>query len=185
MALPALFGGSPDDPNSGFSTQGAIGGAIGLAGLATDIFGTEQASKYAGQVTQANINIAGIQQQENEQRRLAMQINANRQQTEQIRQGQLKASQAQAAAVNQGGQFSSGAAGGQAQIAGQTAYNLEGIGQNLQIGNTLFDLSNQQSQQEILRFQAQSQEEAAKATSSIGGDILSAAPMLAKFAMFL
>lgn len=173
---------SGNSSGGGFG-QAGIGAGIGLAGLGLDIFETQQQSQYQQQVTQANINIAGIQEKENQQRQLAMQINARRQQTQQIRQAQLARSQGLASATNQGAQFGSGLAGGQAQVTGEAAYNLEGISQNLQISDTLFDLSNQQSQQEIAKFQAQSQANTASGFASIGQDIFKAAGPLAQFAM--
>jgi hypothetical protein len=172
-------------PASGGFSQAGVGAGIGLAGLGIEALGTMEQSSAAKDVTQADINIAGIQQKENAQRQLAMQINARRQQTQQIRDAQLKQSQGLASATSQGAQFGSGLSGGQAQIAGQANYNLQGINQNLQIGNTLFDLSNQQSQQQIAKFQAQSAQASASGLSSIGGDLLKAAPMLAQFAMFV
>lgn len=178
------LGPGPDDAGSswGGPTQAGVGAAIGLAGLATSIFGTEQGVSAAKASAQSSMNIAGLEQQVNAQKKLAMQISARRSQTETIRQTQMLQSQAQSAATNQGAAQGSGLAGGLAGLSGMGAYNLEGINQNLQIGTTIFGLDDQISQQKIADAQAKSREASASGISSIGGALMKAAPTLAELA---
>lgn len=131
--------------------------AISAAGIGMSLFGaagamdkTLQESALSGQETQISQGITGLQIQENQQRQLAMQISARRQQTETIRKTQMARAQGLAAGVSQtGGTSSSGIAGGQAQAQGEGEFNLLGTNQNLQIGNQLFGIQNQISQGQI------------------------------------
>lgn len=120
-----------------------ITAAISIAGLGMSLFGTVKGAGVASQEAAVSQQITGLQQQENSQRQLAMQISARRQQTEIMRKTQMAQAQGLAAGVHQGAQFGSGVAGGQAQATSEGAFNLQGINQNLQIGEALFGLQNQ------------------------------------------
>lgn len=168
--------------SSGISQSGLAGG-LGLLGLGLSAFGTASGVSAAQQSAQAGMNIAGLEQKVNDQRQLAMQITARRQQMQTIRTNQMAQAQATAAATNQGAQFGSGLQGGLAGVEGQSASNLQGINQQLQTGNNIFGLDNQISQQKIAQYQAQSQEATASGVSSFGGDLLKAAPMIASLAL--
>lgn len=71
-------------------------------------------------------------------------------------------------AVGQGAQFSSGAAGGQAQASADNAFNQEGISQNLQIGNNIFGLQNKVSGYQMQMAQLQGQAATYQGIGSIG-----------------
>lgn len=88
------------------------------------------------------------QQQQDDLRRVAANLDASRRTREQIRLGISARAQATAAAVNQGaGDVGSSALGGAAgTISGRIGTNLMGIFQNQQIGNKLFDINKQISQ---------------------------------------
>lgn len=191
------FGGSPGfgsgDPSNtsptaatgggGASSQGSIGAGLGLAGLGIDLLGSQQASKAAAASAQSSMQIAGLEEQQNQQRQLAMQISARRQQTETIRNAQRQRALSQTTAANQGASMGSGAAGAYAGIQGMAAYNLQGTNQNLQIGNTLFGLDAQISTQRIAMAQDQSSQASASGLSSLGGALMKSAPMLASLAL--
>lgn len=177
-------GGSSGGSLFGSNAQAGLGATFGLAGLALDYFSNQQKSEAEARYTQSNIEIAKLEDQVNQQRRFAMQVNARRQQTQQIRDAQQKQSMALAAGVGQTGNAQgSGVQGAQFQASAEGAYNLTGINQNLQIGNSIFDLDTKITAQRIAGFQAQSDANAAGATAGLGKDLMSIAPTLAKFAM--
>lgn len=192
--IAGMFGGSSGfgsgDPDStsnsentskGFS-QAGIGAGFGLAGLALGAFGAAEGVKAAKASAESGKAIAGLEQKVNDQRQLAMQITARRQQMETVRKNQQAQSQARAAAANQGASFGSGLAGGLAGISGQSASNLSGTNQQLDIGNQIFGLDRSISQEKIKQYQAQSDQASASGISSFGGALLKAAPMLASLA---
>jgi hypothetical protein len=126
-------------------TLAFAGGAI-VSGISS-IFGAGDAKKQA-QISQ---QVAGIEGQQNQVRRQAMEISSQRQQTENIRNAQLARSMSLNSATQQGAQFGSGYAGGQAQISGDANYNALGISQNLMAGEKMFNYDDQ-----ISRLKAQS-----------------------------
>ncbi len=187
-----MFGGNSGfgsgDPDStsdssisfgGVSAQSGLSTGLGAAGLGLDIFGSIGASNAASKAAGISENITGLEGQVNAQRQLAMQVSARRQQMQIIRTNQQAKAQATAAATSQGAQFGSGLQGGLAQIAGQSGSNLLGEDQQLSIGNAIFGLDTQITQQKIAQTQAQSQGAADSGLASLGGTLLKAAPTIA------
>lgn len=156
-----------------------ITAAIGIAGLGMQLFGSigaaEKTAQMAGLASQeATISqgITALQGQENDQRQLAMQISARRQQTEVVRKTQMARAQGLAAGVNQtGGTTSSGIQGGQAQATGEGAYNLQGIGQNLSIGESLFGIQRQITSKQVAMAGLQGQSASLQGQASIDSGI--------------
>lgn len=139
--------------------------------IGTSIFGSlgqgrasKRASEVSRQISANNIEANKVRQQ-------AAHLDAKRRTIENIRNTQLAQSMSLAAAVNQGGQFSSGFAGGQAQISNRGSWNNLGIAQNLQFGDQLFALDNQNSvlKQQISDIQGQAADY--QGISSIGAAI--------------
>lgn len=156
-----------------------IGTAVGAAvGVGLSLFGSYSKSQAAKQYQEAQQRKIQIEQQINEQRRQAMELDANRKQLEVVRNTQRVRSAGLQAATNQGAQFSSGYSGGQAQASAQGAWNLLGINQNLQIGRNVFALNNQLSQTEIDMGAAQTKESTASGYQSLGSSILSSMPAI-------
>lgn len=152
---------------------------IAIAGLGMSLFGSmgaaEKTAQMAGLASQeATISqgITALQGQENDQRQLAMQISARRQQTEVVRKTQMARAQGLAAGVNQtGGTASSGIQGGQAQATGEGAYNLQGIGQNLSIGESLFGIQKQITGKQIAMSGLQGQSASLQGQAGIDSGI--------------
>lgn len=151
-----------------------ITAAISIAGLGVSLFGMGKSSQLASQEAgvasqEANVSkqITQLQMQENEQRRLAMQISARRSQTEMIRKAQLVASQGLVAGAAQGASFGSGVAGGQFQAQSEAAYNITGVNQNVEIGSNLFDIQNQVSNKQMSMADLQTQMANLKGQQSI------------------
>lgn len=88
------------------------------------------------------------QQQSDDLRRVAANLDASRRSREEVRKGISARAQATSAAINQGaGDVGSSALGGASgTISGRVGTNLMGIFQNQQIGNKLFDVNKQISQ---------------------------------------
>ena len=145
-----------------------ITGFMAIAGLGVSLFGSTEASGYQKQAAQVSQNITGLEEQENQQRQLAMNISARRQSVQALRTAQQASARGEAAAANQGGLQSSGFQGGQAQATTGGAFNILGIQQNQDIGNQMFGIQGQISQQQILQSQLQSQASTYSGIASIG-----------------
>lgn len=117
---------------------GAIGLGLGAAGAIT---GTIGAFRTAG----AQRNIAELEAKIEAQRKQAMELDARRRSIEVVRNQQRASALGLTAATAQGAQSAgvagSGYYGGQAQVLGQSNFNLLGISQNLEIGRNIFDLN--------------------------------------------
>lgn len=146
-----------------------ISGGIGVLGLAGSIYGTLEASGYAKQVAASEQAQALLEMQADKQRRSAMEISARRQMLQTVRTAQQSQAMALAAAVNQGGQFSSGLAGGRSAVSSQAATGLSGISQNLQIGEKLFDINENIDTAKIAESQAKAKESEAMGLGSMFG----------------
>lgn len=186
------FGGTQNPSGAGgFSSQAGITGAAGLAGGALDIMGGMQEASASKDIATASGNIAGLDEQVNHQRQLQMNLNAQRQQVQNLRNVQRAKSAGLVAATSQGastggpgGGVSSGFAGGQGQAGAQGAYNALGISQNQQIGNAIFGLDDQIDQQKMNIASAQSKMAGGAGLSSIGKSVMGAAGNLGMLLAF-
>lgn len=175
-----------------------ISAAISLVGLGTSIFGGAQSSSATSSMSRvaqaeadANSRVSGLEQQINGQRHQQMVLDTSRQQLQIIRNTQLARSMAINSASGQGvsamGSGSSGLMGGLGQISGDSGRNIEGINQNLQIGNNIFGFNDQISQQKQLLAQLggqmavlQGKSAQGQGIASIGGAVTKAADPLSK-----
>lgn len=144
------------------------------AGLGLEAFGGMKSHSASKDYNAAQVQSIALQQQVEEKHRTAMELDARRKQLENLRQVQRASSLGLAASVNQGSQFSSGAAGGQSQVASQGAWNSTGISQNLQIGEDIFGLNSQISTQKIAMANAQQNMQTGQAISQFGGQLIGA-----------
>lgn len=163
-----------------FATGNPIGAAAGIAGLGLSIFGGIQKSQAADATYAAQSQITRLEQQQDAVRRKAMEVSARRQQIEALRNQQRAQSLALNNATSQGAQFGSGLQGGYGQIAGQTNWNLSGIGQNLASGGQMFDLNSQIGDQKLAMARAGSMSATATGMSSLGGSLLGSVQSLGK-----
>lgn len=143
-----------------------IFGVIAAIGLAVRVVGGIVQARGARKQYQGQ---SKIEDARNEQ----MQLEARRLRREQIRQGIMARSVATSNAVNQGAQYGTGLAGGQAQIFGQTNRNLEDITQNEAIGSRIFDLNKQVGQ-------AQTTQYIGSGLSSLGDSLIQNASTIAR-----
>lgn len=144
---------------------------LGL-GAGLKAFGLLESHSASKQANAAQVQSIQLQQQVEDQRRKAMEIDASRKQLENIRNAQRGRSMALAAATSQGAQFGSSLQGGYGQISGQEGWNSTGIDQQLDIGRNVFGLNAQISQQKVTQARAGQKMQDAQGISSLGGDIM-------------
>jgi hypothetical protein len=136
--------------------QQVAGAMMQSKGAQLQAFGATQQSQGAltqvegaTQQNAANKQIIGLEMQQEEQRRLAMEIDARRSVRQTVRQAQVAQAQGLTAATHQGAGFGSGLQGAYGQISGDRNTSILGIGQNLAIGRALFGINTQISQQKL------------------------------------
>lgn len=159
---------------------------VGLqaVGLGMQIFGAFGASSKAHEAAGINIGIAGDEQQINEQKRMQMEMSARRQQMEVMRNAQRARAQGTAAAVNQGANLGSGLQGGLAQINDQGNFNLQGINNNLAIGENIFDINKDISGKKMQLANVQADQATDTALMSLGGSVVSNAGTIGNIGKF-
>src|SRR5882762_9653538 len=146
---------------------------IGAVGLGLKLFGTMSASDDSAKIADLERKKFGVEQQVNDQRQIAMNLSARRQQLEVYRNTQRARAQGLNAAVQQGAQFGSGLAGGQAATSSQGLFNQMGITQNQAIGNNIFGLDNQISGFNMQESTLKGKQATDQGWASLGGSILS------------
>lgn len=150
----------------------AISAAIAGIGLGLSAFGAVSQRSAAKEQSAIQQQMIRQEQEQEENRKKAMELDARRRQMEIIRQSQRVRAMGLTAANAQGAAFGSGLQGGYGQASGQTGVNLLGVQQNLQLGETSFDINSQISQSRIQLAQAQGAYASAGALTSLGGTIL-------------
>ena len=155
-----------------------LGAITSLIGLGTSLFGGMSSASDAKEAAQIQSNIASDEGQLEDQRHIAMELSASRQQTEILRSNQRSRALAINNATSQGAQFGSGLQGGLAQVTDQSLFNLAGVNQNLQIGETMFGINQQITQQKQQLASVQGQEATDQGIASLGGAITKAGPTI-------
>lgn len=152
--------------------------ALGLVGLGTSLFSSAMGMGASSSAHDAESRAYQVQMQEQALRRQSMEVSAQRQQMQNLRNTQLQRSMSLNSAVNQGAQFGSGLPGGQAQVSDQGGVNALGISQNLQMGEKMFDLDNQVSADKLEASNYNSQAATWQGIGSMASSITKAAPTL-------
>lgn len=145
---------------------------VGIAGLGLQLFGAIGASSAAEEAAGISKQIAGKEQDINEQKKLQMHFEANRMQLQQYRNMQRLRAQATAAAVNQGASSGSGLQGGLAATTASGNTNIAGILGNLQFGDTIFSLNNDISGFKKQMADVQAEQATSQAWGSLGGSLV-------------
>lgn len=110
------------------------------------------------------------------QRQKAMELDARRKQIEMVRQAQRARALALTTASAQGAQDGSVLAGAYGSIQGQTGFNLEGVQQNLAIGESIFGLNQQIAQQKMKMADVGAEKATSQGISSLGGALIQNLP---------
>lgn len=172
-----------------------LSAGIGIAGLAMQLFGglggasvSKQQSQLNAQSAQISGQVSADEGKINEQKKMQVGLEAQRAQLENFRNVQKAQAHNLNTATQQGAQFGSGLAGGQAEAQDQGGVNALGIGQNLEISNNIFgidaDISSKRVQMANLQSQsAQLGGDAAtyQGISSLGGALVKAGPTIGSF----
>jgi hypothetical protein len=150
----------------------------GVVGLGTSIYGGIEAMGAEKQMSEIQQQEIGVEQQQNQVRRQAMEMSGQRQILQQVRNNQMARAMAQATATSQGAQFGSGLQGAMGSISGQTNSNIGSISQGLQFGEQMFNLDDQLSGLKQQYAGAQSNLATAQGISSIGSGIMGLGKLL-------
>lgn len=120
-----------------------ITGGLTAASLFSSILGGNKAAEASQRQAGLSAANANLEMQVDQQRQQMMEINAKRQQTQDLRNIQRARSMAISSEVAQGAQFGSVVGGAQGGISGQGNTNLMGVQQSLAIGRNIFGLNQQ------------------------------------------
>lgn len=145
---------------------------VGILGLGLQAFGAFGASDAAREQARISQQIAGKEQEINEQKKQQMYFEANRMQLQQYRNIQRLRAQATAAAVNQGASSGSGLQGGLAATTASGLTNIMGIQGNVQFGENIFSLNNDISGFKKQMADAQADQSESQAWASLGGSLV-------------
>lgn len=145
------------------------------------LFGGAKGAGVAKQQAAVSSDIAGQEQAINTQKYQQMQLEANRSQLENFRNMQRARAQGLNSATQQGAQFGSGLAGGQAQATDQGLFNSLGINQNLEVGNNIFGLNSNISKDKMQLASLGGEAATDAGISSLGGSLIKAGPIVGAF----
>ena len=152
----------------------------GIVGIGLQLFGGFGASESAKRQAEISKQIAGDEQQINQQKYQQMQLEASRSSLQQFRNIQRMRAQATASATSQGAQFGSGLQGGLAEVTNEGMFNAQGINQNLQFGNTIFGINNDISSKKMQLADVQASQASDSALMSLGGSLVQNAGTIGK-----
>lgn len=146
--------------------------AIAAVGLGLSAYGAYQ--NYQGQkaANEASQQSLAIQQQQEAERKKAMELDAARRTREIIRQNVAARSLSLAAVTNQGAEFGSALPGAYGGESGRSGVNALGVSQNLEIGNTMFGLNSQLTDARSSYLNAQSRSALGSSLMGFGGAIV-------------
>jgi hypothetical protein len=154
--------------------------AIAAIGVGVGLYGAISGSEAADQQAQYQSQALALQKQEMAERRKAMELDARRRRREIIRQGIAARSAALATSTAQGAQFSSALPGAYGGIEGRSGTNLQGVNQNQEIGERIFDLKGLQSDAYVRAAMAGSNVATNQAMTQAGGMLINNSTQLAQ-----
>jgi hypothetical protein len=140
---------------------------LGLQGV-----GTVLSSSAISDANQAQLSAIKLEQKQEALRRQQMEFTNKRLQLENLRKAQQAKAIALTVSTSQGASKGSGLQGGYGQIAGQTNWNQQGLGATLGIGQGMFDLNAQISQQKMNYAQANQEAQFGQGISALGGHLV-------------
>lgn len=159
-----------------------ITATLGIAGLATSLFGGISGAHVASQEAQVSGNIAQQEGTENNLNQQLMNIQSRRAQLQTMRNTQkARAYGIQAGATQTGSLTGSGVQGGQASSADQGIFGLNGINETTGINNQLFGINNNITQDKMQLASLGGQAATDQGIQSLGGALMQIAPIAGKF----
>lgn len=162
------------------ATGNYISAGLGLVGLGVSLFGGQQQAEDTKRAAELSMQNAKYEGDISDQKHKQMVLSSRRQQLEIIRNTQRARAMGLQAGVSQGAQFGSGVAGGQAEAQNMGFYNLQGVDNNVEIGNNIFDINRKISTNKIGIAQIQGDIAQDQGISAIGGAISKSADPLGR-----
>lgn len=147
-------------------------GIIAAAGLALGAYGAYQQYQGSQDAAAANQQAIALQQQQEAERKKAMELDATRRMREVVRQNVAARSMSLAATTNQGADEGSGLPGAYGGESGRSGVNATGISQNRQIGEEMFGISSQLTTVQGQYASAMARSQQGAAFSNFGGSIV-------------
>lgn len=155
---------------------------LGIAGLATNLFGGIMGSGVAKQEASVSRDIAFQEGQENNLRQSIMNMNARRAQIETVRNMQRARAYGIQAGVNQIGAFTgSGVKGGIAASEDQGLFGLQGINNTQAVNNQMYGINQNITNDRMKLSSLGGQASTYQGIQSLGGAMLNVAPTAGKF----
>jgi hypothetical protein len=159
-----------------------ITATLGIAGLATSLYGGIMGAGVARQEAQVSQDVAKQEGQENNLNQQLMNIQSRRAQLQTMRNTQkARAYGIQAGATQTGSLTGSGVQGGQASSADQGIFGLTGINQTTGINNDLFSINNNITADKMQLASLGGQAATDQGIQSIGGAIMNVSSIAGKF----
>lgn len=152
------------------------GAVVGVAGLAVNYAGNQQAAAGTQALLNNQIQQQDLQQQQN-------QVNATRQQRQMIREGIVARANATTNATNSGSQLGSGLEGALSQDSAQTADNVGAVGQNMAFGQAALTLKHSMTRDQMQISAGQSLASVGTGLESLGGGMMKNAGSISQVGM--
>jgi hypothetical protein len=162
------------------ATGNYVSAGLSLLGLGISLFGGNEEAEARKKMAAVSQEKFQHEQEINDQREIQMQMSSRRQSLEIIRNTQRARAMGLQAAVSQGASKGSGYAGGQGEEASRGFFNLQGINQNLEIGENIFGINKLITQNNMKLSQLQTEVSEAQGTQSIGAGISKSADPLGR-----
>lgn len=158
---------------AGGASFGPVGMAIGAAvGIGFQLFGASKSAAASQAYNAAQVQQIQTEEQVQTLQNQAANLGFQRQDMENLRKTQQAMAVGLARGVNQGAQFGSGVAGGQAETQSEGNWNKLGISNAKQTTNDIFALNKQINAQRIAQANAGMNVQTGQAYSSLGSGII-------------
>jgi hypothetical protein len=142
-----------------------LGGLANIGGLGLSFLGMSQANQAAKKQQQLEMRAEDVRSRQ-------MQLEAQRQRRQVIRQSMAKAAQAEAMATNQGAEKGSALAGVESGITNQAGQALQGINSSVENAKTMFGINAEISRARLDQAQGNQTAQLGSGLSSLGGNLM-------------
>lgn len=150
----------------------ALAAAAAIGGLALGTVGMVQQQKGMKKASEAQAYAIAEQQKAEALRKQAMNLDASRRKREMVRNQVAAMGKAESIATNQGSQLGSALPGAYGGISGRTGVNVQGVNQNVELGQGIFDANAAASDQYRAAALAGGSAATGTGLASLGGMLL-------------
>lgn len=151
---------------------------VGVVGLGISLFGGNEQAQLAKQSANISKQEFGVETQQNDVRRQAMEMQGRRSQIETLRVAQRARAMSVQAGTNQGANKGSGMIAGAQHTTAEGDWGLQGIQGQLSFGRQMFGLDDQLNSLKSQQADVQSKMYTAQGFTSLGNSIMKAGPMV-------